>query len=190
MARRLLEVGLIVTGLISIGICAQSYFRFQQFQARSKIIHTAQPSNLGSVAKRKNNAHPVIGRISIRRLGFEVSMVDGDDEESLDLAAGHMPGTAWTGEVGNMIVAGHRDNAFWPLRNIRSGDQIEVQTDRKATYLVEQTQIVDPSDVSALRDTQDSTLTLVTCYPFRHVGPAPQRFIVRAKLSKAQQKGK
>ena len=29
--------------------------------------------------------------------------------------------------------------------------------------------------------TPDRSLTLVTCYPFHYVGPAPQRFIVRAR---------
>jgi sortase A len=31
-----------------------------------------------------------------------------------------------------------------------------------------------------LNGSDDAILTLVTCYPFSFVGPAPQRFIVRA----------
>ena len=49
------------------------------------------------------------------------------------------------------------------------------------TYRVESTKIVTPRDVGVLDPTPDAVLTLVTCYPFRYVGPAPDRFIVRAK---------
>ena len=31
-----------------------------------------------------------------------------------------------------------------------------------------------------LDPTPNRSVTLVTCYPFYHVGPAPQRYIVRA----------
>ena len=47
-------------------------------------------------------------------------------------------------------------------------------------YRVERTWVVSPEDVSVLDATPTRSLTLVTCYPFYHVGPAPQRFIVRA----------
>lgn len=110
-------------------------------------------------------------------------MVEGDDEESLELAAGHMPGTPLAGRPGNMVIAGHRDSVFWPLRSIRKGDRIEVQAEERAVYLVQDTQIVEPDDTRALADSKDAVLTLVTCYPFRHVGPAPKRFVVRARLA-------
>ena len=50
----------------------------------------------------------------------------------------------------------------------------------KEMYRVERTWVVSPEDVSVLDPTPTRSLTLVTCYPFYHVGPAPQRFIVRA----------
>jgi sortase A len=39
-----------------------------------------------------------------------------------------------------------------------------------------------PTYTSSLDHTPKPTLTLVTCYPFYYVGPAPKRFIVRAEL--------
>ena len=47
-------------------------------------------------------------------------------------------------------------------------------------YRVERVWVVYPEDVSVLDATPTRSLTLVTCYPFYHVGPAPQRYIVRA----------
>jgi len=41
--------------------------------------------------------------------------------------------------------------------------------------------VVGPNDVWVLDPTDRPTLTLITCYPFRYVGTAPRRFIVRAE---------
>jgi sortase A len=35
-----------------------------------------------------------------------------------------------------------------------------------------------------LAPTRSATLTLITCYPFTYIGPAPQRFIVRAERAR------
>jgi sortase A len=48
-------------------------------------------------------------------------------------------------------------------------------------YRVVSTEIVSPSDVSVLNPDGHEILTLVTCHPFYLVGPAPNRFIVRAE---------
>jgi sortase A len=43
------------------------------------------------------------------------------------------------------------------------------------------TKVVSPNDVAVLNNDGMDILTLVTCYPFYFVGPAPSRFIVRAE---------
>jgi LPXTG-site transpeptidase (sortase) family protein len=48
-------------------------------------------------------------------------------------------------------------------------------------YRVVSTRIVDPSDTEVLNSDGREILTLVTCHPFYFVGPAPNRFIVRAE---------
>jgi len=40
---------------------------------------------------------------------------------------------------------------------------------------------VHPDNVAMLDPSNSEVLTLVTCYPFYFVGPAPNRFIVRAE---------
>ena len=58
---------------------------------------------------------------------------------------------------------------------------MELETLRgKEVYRVERIWVVAPEDVSVLDATPTRSLTLVTCYPFYYVGPAPQRYIVRA----------
>ena len=49
-------------------------------------------------------------------------------------------------------------------------------------YKVESTEVVKPEQIEVLAPTPDSMLTLVTCYPFRYLGSAPERFIVNARL--------
>ena len=52
---------------------------------------------------------------------------------------------------------------------------------RRRSHRVERTWVVDPADASRTSTRHvHARLTLVTCYPFYYVGPAPRRFIVRA----------
>ena len=39
-----------------------------------------------------------------------------------------------------------------------------------------------PNDVSVLKKTSDTRLTLITCYPIYYIGPAPKRLVVFSKL--------
>jgi sortase A len=81
-----------------------------------------------------------------------------------------------------VVLSAHRDTFFRPLRQIRAGDRVTLQTPMGLyRYVVQWTAVVNPSDTASLKATPDRSLTLVTCYPFRYVGPAPQRFIVRAR---------
>jgi len=107
----------------------------------------------------------------------------GSDARTLRLAIGHISGTALPGEPGNVGLAAHRDTFFRRLGEIRVDDQVRLVTpDGTFTYRVEGTRVVEPQDVWVLDQTTDPALTLITCYPFRYIGSAPQRFIVRAQL--------
>ena len=66
---------------------------------------------------------------------------------------------------------------------------IELQTRaRLHRYRAVPTPVVDAPDRDLLKDTTEPMLTLVTCYPFYHIGHAPQRFVVRGEYlwSKSQ----
>lgn len=124
-----------------------------------------------------------IGRIEIARLGVSAVVRSGSDARTLQLAVGHIPGTALPGEAGNIGLAGHRDTFFRRLGAIEPDDEIRlVTTDGSYRYRVERTDIVRPEDVWVLGSTPEPTLTLVTCYPFTYIGSAPERFVVRAVL--------
>lgn len=126
-------------------------------------------------------AGSAVGRISIPRLGLAVNILEGTDAKSLRRGAGHITGTALPGEHGNVGIAGHRDTFFRDLRTVREDDDIELETPSGTYhYKVDSIRIVAPEDTSVLQYNGDSVLTLVTCHPFNFIGPAPDRFIVRA----------
>jgi sortase A len=126
-------------------------------------------------------ANGIVGRLSIPRLGLRAIVRDGDEEDTLRVALGHIPSTAWPGQIGNVGIAGHRDTLFRSLRGVRKNDLILVDTQAgQYVYRVQSTRIVNPRDVSVLQASGSRQLTLVTCYPFNYVGSAPDRFIVQA----------
>jgi sortase A len=127
-------------------------------------------------------ADGLVGRIEIPRLGVSAVVVEGVDKTTLRRAVGHIPGTALPGEPGNAGLAGHRDTFFRPLKDLRIKDQIRLSTLKgNFDYEVESLRVVAPDNVGVLASSGENVLTLVTCYPFYYVGPAPKRWIVRAR---------
>ena len=124
----------------------------------------------------------VVGRLEVPRIGLSVMVLQGVDEPSLIVGAGHVPGTSLPGGDGNIAIAAHRDTYFRKLEGIRPGDDIHVETVRGTyEYVVDSTEIVDPADTRPMASRAQPELTLITCYPFHFVGSAPKRFIVHAR---------
>jgi LPXTG-site transpeptidase (sortase) family protein len=163
---------LALVGTVSLALGAAQLIRFQTFQLVPAITSPKTP---------------VLGKLVIPRIHLSLPILDNDDPTSLSLSVGHIPGTSVIGSLGNAGIAGHRDTAFRPLRNIRLGDLIETHTGQDAAYVVKTIRIVDPNDVSLLRESSSPLLTLVTCYPFDYVGSAPYRFVIQAQMTAAQE---
>lgn len=195
-----------------IGILALSYCGYvlldaklyQAYQARrfqqelkasrstvnSEPVHTllppleeAKPAKAESLGLTDSGRSP-LGRIEISKIGLSAMILEGIDERTLRRAVGHIPGTPLPGQPGNVALAGHRDTFFRALRNIREGDEITLETlSGLYRYRVDSTKVVDPGEMRVLDNSDDAILTLVTCYPFLFVGPAPKRFVVHAHLA-------
>jgi LPXTG-site transpeptidase (sortase) family protein len=129
----------------------------------------------------KSKSSGVLAVLEMERLGVSVSVRPGDNDDLLSSGAGWIPGTSKPGDSGNVGIAAHRDTFFRKLRDTQIGDSfVLVSPSKHIRYVVREMTIVSPDDVRVLRPTTDATLTLVTCYPFTFVGPAPRRFIIRA----------
>jgi len=188
-AARIAQCGFAVIGIGALAVWGEVWVRacvYQQSEARH-FSHELALKARGTLpppiapAPRVLQKGGLIGRLEIPRLGVSVMVVEGVAVRDLERAAGHIPGTALPGQHGNVGIAAHRDTYFRPLAGIHTGDRMTVQTvDGLYAYRVVSTQIVRPEDAQVLYPTSRDSLTLVTCYPFYYVGPAPMRFIVRA----------
>jgi len=126
---------------------------------------------------------PALALLRIPKINLEVPVLEGTDDLSLNRAVGHIVGTAKPGEDGNIGIAGHRDGFFRGLKDVSTGDTIEIVTPESASkYAIDEITVVDPSNVTVLEPRAQPSITLVTCYPFYFIGSAPQRYIVRASL--------
>jgi LPXTG-site transpeptidase (sortase) family protein len=118
--------------------------------------------------------------LRIQSLNLEVPVYSDTSELHLNRGVGLVEGAGSPDKGGNAAIAGHRDGFFRVLMNLKQGDIIEVETHLRAhRYRVTAVDIVDKNDNRLLLDTDEPTITLVTCYPFYFVGPAPKRFLVR-----------
>jgi sortase A len=123
-----------------------------------------------------------IGLLEIPRLGLSSIVLEGDDVAELLFGVGHLADTPLPWHGGNSVFAAHRDTFFRPLAGIRRNDIIRFSTaDAEFEYVVKELKVVEPTDLEVLDPTPSATLTLITCYPFDYIGPAPNRFIVTAE---------
>jgi sortase A len=82
----------------------------------------------GSESRRLIPAGEAFARLSIPRLHAVLYVVEGTDTTDLRRGPGHLAGSALPGSSGNCVIAGHRDTHFRLLKNVRQGDQIEIET--------------------------------------------------------------
>lgn len=176
--------------LLIAGILALSYVVFIMISARiyqknamltlDKQIHAEEQHQAGQPAPTIKEGD-VLGHIEIPRLGVSVAVLQGTTPRTLRLGVGHIKGTALPGEPGNIGIAGHRDTYFRALKDIRKDDEIQLETATGISrYIVDWIKITSPSDNGVLAPTTESSLTIVTCYPFYYIGASPERFIVHA----------
>ena len=184
MIRRLLALLFVLVGFVVIAGSGLALFWSDELQ---RIYVPSLPSiERGSDGNSTNGPEAEqgkpIGLIEIPRLGLSSVVLEGDDTAALLLGVGHLSDTPLPWHDGNTVLAAHRDTFFRPLAHIRKGDVITFSTaDSLLEYVVKELKVVEPTAVEVLEPTSAATLTLITCFPFDYIGPAPQRFIVRAE---------
>ncbi|MBN1260926.1 MAG: sortase [Anaerolineae bacterium] len=122
-------------------------------------------------------------RIVIASIAVDAPVVEGDDWESLKKGAGHHLGSANPGERGNCVISAHNDiygEIFRDLPEVKVGDVVLVHTATQVyRYIVRQTRIIEPTEVSVMAPTSSPVLTLISCYPY---GIDTHRIVVIAEL--------
>ncbi len=127
-------------------------------------------------------------RIQIQAINVDAPVVQGDSWDQLKKGVGQHVGTADPGQLGNVVLSAHDDvfgEIFRNLDRLQPGDQVLLFTaQQQYVYIVTSSQIVAPTQVEVMNPTSDSTLTLISCYPYM---VDKKRIVVFAKLQVTSQ---
>jgi sortase A len=127
----------------------------------------------------------ISGLIEIPKIKVNAAILEGTDDRALKYTVGHYPSYGEIGQPGNYVLLGHRNyvygHFFRNIDKLEVGDQINIKKDTDTyTYLVTESFVVAPEDVWVLEQTEDPTITLITCTP---IGTYTDRLIVKGVLS-------
>ncbi len=180
--------------LIGVGILGYVGSEYWAMYHEQKVLQREWLEQQKSGASAKTNVRAVqddgLTRVSIPKINLDVIVVEGTNHRALRIGPGHLKTTPAPGEVGNSVISAHRDTFFRHIYELVKGDEIQVRRGGHTyTFQVTGKKIVEPSDVSVLKNSPDARLTLITCYPTYYIGPAPQRLIVFSKLVGDSQTG-
>lgn len=125
----------------------------------------------------------VLGTIEIPAIGVSKTLYAGITMPTLDKGPGYWPGSALPGQIGNMVVAGHRTSKDRPFRDIDQlmpGDEVIVANDDgRFVYAVTGTEVVTPDALWITDQTYEHRITLFACHP---PGSTAYRIVVYADL--------
>ncbi len=119
------------------------------------------------------------GTLEIPSIGLSQTLFEGVSLTAINRGPSHWPGTAMPGEVGNVVVAGHRttySKPFWDLQAVQPGDELifTMADGARHVYVLDEIEIVSPTDVHIVEQTHERTATLFACHPR---GSARQRIV-------------
>jgi sortase A len=126
-----------------------------------------------------------IARLSAKGGDIDLIILEGGSGRTLAFAPGHLSASVLPGEIGNSIIAGHRDTHFQFLQYMKKGESILIETPdgQKHLYQVTGIDVVDSRRGSLVLDTESPMLSLVTCYPFASSqAGGPMRYVVTASM--------
>jgi sortase A len=126
-----------------------------------------------------------VARLTARSGEVDLIVLAGGSGRTLAFGPGHLSASAMPGEIGNAVIAGHRDTHFQFLKNLQTGELVKLESSKGLEHFYEVVglDIVDSRSASLLLDTDVAVLSLVTCYPFdtRETG-GPLRYVVTARM--------
>lgn len=183
LGRRIVSLALIVLGVGLLGYVGSQYWGMYHTQQNLEAEWERQAAVASTPGPASISSDQMLTRVVIPKINMDAIVIEGVSRKELSSGPGHMKETAMPGETGNAVITAHRDTFFRHIYELTKGDHIQVRRNgRVFTYEVTGKRIVEPDDVSVLKQTPDPQLTLITCYPTYYIGPAPQRLVVFSRL--------
>jgi len=125
-------------------------------------------------------------RLVVPSRNIDQIVLEGAYGRTLAFGPAHLESGGRLEDQGTIILTGHRDTHFRFLEKLQPGETIAIQT-RTGTwrhFTVRDRLVVDFRSASIATDQDESTLALVTCYPFDAIMPGgPLRYVVIATTS-------
>jgi len=164
LRRRLVQLSLVALGTLGIVTSASIWLtRPNAPAATEQAAPIAQPT-------------PEPARLFIPRLAVEAEVIEAPfvarqwDISQLRGEVAHLAGTAYPGDPGNAVLAGHITipgagwGPFQELNTLAEGDRVFIERGgRRFVYEVFDNQVVPPDAVRVVFPTEDDRLTLITC---------------------------
>lgn len=123
------------------------------------------------------------GQLEIPAIGLSQPLFEGVTLTAINRGPSHWPGTAMPGELGNVVVAGHRTTytkPFWALNELNPGDELIFTVgDERTVYELERIEIVASEDIHIIDQSHEHRATLFACHPR---GSARQRIVGHFRL--------
>ncbi|MBE9560304.1 MAG: class GN sortase [Proteobacteria bacterium] len=108
-----------------------------------------------------------VAKLIVPQHHIEQIILAGDSGNSLAFGPGHSFTSAAPNSAGTTVISAHRDTHFQFLKDLKTNEEIFIQTaDKTLTYQVYDTQVVDSRRFKLQPVSDRKTLVLVTCYPF------------------------
>jgi sortase A len=147
-----------------------SAFRVGHRRAESTVVREQRLVAASAALERRDvKAGQALGRIIVPRMGLNMVVVNGTDEESLKKGPGHYLGSALPGQGQLVYIAGHRTTYLAPFSNIdhlHKGDRVTlVMPYATFVYRVSGYRIVPADDLKVLRSPGHEVLELQACHP-------------------------
>jgi sortase A len=130
----------------------------------------------------------VHGQLEIPSIGLSQPLFEGVTLTAIDRGPSHWPGTAMPGQLGNVVVAGHRTTKtrpFWDLDLVQPGAALifSMANGDRFTYTLDRTEVVDDSAIHIVDPSFGYRATLFGCHP---KGSAAKRIVGHFTLQKAE----
>jgi sortase A len=127
----------------------------------------------------------VHGTLELPTIGMAQPLHEGVTLTAIDRGPSHWPGTAMPGQLGNVVVAGHRvthSRPFHDLDRLQPGDPLvfTMNDGRVWTYVHTRTEIVTPDAIHIVDQRPEHTATLFACHP---KGSAARRIVAHFRLA-------
>ena len=135
-------------------------------KAGFEVENTIQETNTYENIEEETEAKENIWYLEIPKINLKADIKDGTTKEIMDEYIGHFEET--NTDKGNVGLAAHnrgyRNNYFEKLKELKEGDSIYYNYQGKIKeFLVTKHVIIKDTDWSCLEETDENTITLITC---------------------------